>query len=111
MENNKPKHGYFKGEINIVNWWCTLDASYFKGHSYKIEKCMAKYRIRKLTPRECYRLMDVEEVAIDKLLATDISNTQHYKMAGNSIVVNCLYHIFRQMFTTDRDVVNEPTLF
>lgn len=58
-----------------------------------------KFRIRKLTPRECYRLMDVSEEDIDKLLATDISKSQHYKLAGNSIVVSCLYYIFKQMFT------------
>lgn len=57
------------------------------------------YRIRKLTPRECFRLMDVDETDIDKIQQAGISNTQQYKLAGNSIVVSCLYHIFRKMFT------------
>lgn len=57
------------------------------------------YRIRKLTPRECFRLMDVDETDIDKIQQVGISNTQQYKLAGNSIVVGCLYHIFRKMFT------------
>lgn len=55
-----------------------------------------QYRIRKLTPRECYRLMAVPEESIDKMLEVN-SNTQCYKQAGNSIVVNCLIAIFSQM--------------
>ena len=55
-----------------------------------------QYRIRKLTPRECYRLMAVPEKDIDKILEVN-SNTQCYKQAGNSIVVNCLIAIFSQM--------------
>jgi DNA (cytosine-5)-methyltransferase 1 len=56
------------------------------------------FRIRKLTPTECFRLMDVNEDYIDKLLNSGISNSQLYKLAGNSIVVSCLYHIFRKLF-------------
>lgn len=58
----------------------------------------ADYRIRKLTPRECFRLMGVCEPDIDTLLSAGISNSQLYKLAGNSIVVNCLAGIFRQLF-------------
>lgn len=59
---------------------------------------LIEYWIRKLTPRECFRLMDVPEHYIDRLLSTGISNSQLYKLAGNSIVVACLFHIFRKMF-------------
>lgn len=55
-------------------------------------------RIRRLTERELYRLMDVEEKDIDTLLAAPIPRTQHAKLAGNSIVVACLYYIFRNLF-------------
>ena len=54
------------------------------------------YRIRKLTPRECWRLMGVKDEQFDKL--HDISNSQLYKMAGNSIVVDVLMGIFKNMF-------------
>ena len=54
--------------------------------------------IRKLTPRECFRLMDLEESDIDRIQATGISRSQQYKLAGNSIVISCLYHIFRKLF-------------
>ena len=54
------------------------------------------YRIRKLTPRECFRLMGFSDSDFDKIKG--ISNTQLYKMAGNSIVVNVLEEIFRELF-------------
>ena len=56
------------------------------------------YRIRKLTPRECFRLMGIRDDDIDKIQAAGISNTQQYKMAGNSIVVNVLEAIFKNLF-------------
>ena len=56
------------------------------------------FRIRKLTPRECFRLMGMNEVDIDKIQQADISNSQQYKMAGNSIVVNVLEGIFKNLF-------------
>ena len=57
-----------------------------------------KFRIRKLTPRECFRLMGVDDKDIDKIQAAGISNSSQYKLAGNSIVVDVLYHLFRKMF-------------
>lgn len=53
------------------------------------------FRIRKLTPKECWRLMGFEDSDIDKCIAAKISNTQLYKQAGNSIVVNVLEEIFK----------------
>lgn len=58
------------------------------------------YRIRKLTPRECWRLMGVRDEQFNKL--HDISNSQLYKMAGNSIVVDVLMGIFKNMFMPDK---------
>ena len=54
--------------------------------------------IRKLTPRECWRLMGWNDDEIDKVMDGTISNTQLYKMAGNSIVVNCLMAIFNKLY-------------
>ena len=68
-----------------------------------------QFRIRKLTPRECFRLMDVNDSDIDKIQAAGISNSQQYKMAGNSIVVACLYGIFEQLFYPRH--INQGTLF
>ncbi|MBR4886795.1 MAG: DNA (cytosine-5-)-methyltransferase [Muribaculaceae bacterium] len=69
------------------------------------------YRIRRLTPRECFRLMGVEDADIDKLLSAGISNTQLYKCAGNSIVVDNLYHIMRKIFIDTTCESVQPTLF
>lgn len=69
------------------------------------------FRIRKLTPRECFRLMGVSDEDIDKIQAAGISKTQQYKMAGNSIVVDVLYHIFRKMFINKKDENQQLSLF
>lgn len=69
------------------------------------------YRIRKLTPRECFRLMGVSEENIDKIQDSGISKTQQYKMAGNSIVVDVLFHIFRKMFIEKKQETSQLTLF
>lgn len=78
------------------------------------------YRIRRLTPRECFRLMDVDEANIDKIQnytytttlksgevkENKIGESAQYKLAGNSIVVNCMFHIFQSLFvepTTPQD--------
>lgn len=55
-------------------------------------------RIRKLTPRECYRLMGFDDEGFDKASKV-ISSTQLYKTAGNSIVVDVLMAIFRELFS------------
>ena len=68
-------------------------------------------RIRKLTPRECFRLMDCDDEVIDKIQSAGISNSQQYKLAGNSIVVNVLYHLFRKMFIETENEENQLTLF
>lgn len=69
------------------------------------------YRIRKLTPRECFRLMGVSEEDIDNIQQSGISKTQQYKMAGNSIVVDVLYHIFRKLFIDKKQETSQLTLF
>lgn len=62
------------------------------------EKIITNLRIRRLTPKECWRLMAFTDSEFDKVQATGISNTQLYKMAGNSIVVNCLVALFFNLF-------------
>lgn len=69
------------------------------------------YRIRKLTERECFRLQDVDDEDIDKIFAAGISNTQCYKLAGNSITISPLYHIFRKLFVDKENENQQLTLF
>lgn len=54
-------------------------------------------RIRKLTPKECWRLMGFNDVDFEKAEKIN-SATQLYKQAGNSIVVNVLEAIFKELF-------------
>ena len=57
-----------------------------------------KYRIRRLTPRECWRLMDFTDEQFDKAKNAGLSNSQLYKQAGNSIVVGVLEQIMSNLY-------------
>jgi modification methylase rho11sI len=59
---------------------------------------MTGLRIRKLTPRECLRLMGWNDKQIDKIQQVGISQSQQYKQAGNGIVVQVLEAIFKNLF-------------
>jgi DNA (cytosine-5)-methyltransferase 1 len=74
-------------------------------------KVEQQYRIRKLTPKECFRLMGVSESYIDKIQQSGVSQSQQYKMAGNSIVVDVLEHIFRKMFVDTGQESQQLSLF
>ena len=55
-------------------------------------------RIRKLTPRECFRLMGFSDQDFDAAKNAGISNSQLYKQAGNSIVIDVLYYIYVELY-------------
>lgn len=55
-------------------------------------------RIRKLTPKECFRLMGFSDEDFDAAQKVGISNSQLYKQAGNSIVVDVLYYIYVELY-------------
>ena len=77
----------------------SLDCDTFtfnKENVAKVERAH-EFRIRKLTPLECWRLMGFEDTDFGKVKNSGISNSQLYKMAGNSIVVNVLRAIFREL--------------
>lgn len=65
-------------------------------------------RVRKLTPKECWRLMDFDDADFEKA-EKEVSNSQLYKQAGNSIVVNVLTAIFGQMIEGKEDCYKEPS--
>lgn len=89
-------HGFNKGGEHDIS--PTLTSSKFQDNNFVKEQ---PYRIRRLTPRETFRLRDVSDRDIDKIQQAGISNTQQYKMAGNSIVVSCLEKIFESLFIND----------
>lgn len=62
-------------------------------------KVFAGNKYRKLTPKEYFRLMGFSDSDYELLASNGISKTQIYKMAGNSIVVTVLEHLFKQIYT------------
>lgn len=70
----------------------------YDGYGYVRTAIRQQFRIRKLTERECFRLMGVDDSDIDIIQASKISSSQQYKLAGNSIVVDVLAAIFDKMF-------------
>lgn len=77
---------------------------------YKLEcKEMESYRIRRLTPLECWRLMGFSDEDFRAAEADEInSDTQLYAQAGNSIVVNVLEAIFGEMLPKGQGMEEEP---
>lgn len=83
-------------------------------HGYAMGNIEHNLRIRKLTPLECFRLMGFDDEDFNKI--TGISNTQLYKQAGNSIVVDVLVHLFESLFKAlesnkRAEIIKQPTLF
>ena len=68
-----------------------------------------KYAIRKLTPKECFRLMDFSDEDFEKAKAVN-SNSQLYRQAGNSIVKAVLVAIFSQLGIQNHKRWNEMSL-
>lgn len=73
-------------------------------HGYANSHIATQYRIRKLTPRECGRLMGVSDEDINKMAAVN-SNTQLYKQFGNSIVVDVMCAMFKNLNIKQEDTV------
>lgn len=68
----------------------------------------SRYRIRKLTPRECWRLMGFKDEDYEKA-ENAVSPTQRYKQAGNSIVRPVLMAIFSQLHIKGAKAWNDMT--
>ena len=71
-----------------------------------VEPEAKSFRVRKLTPKECYRLMGFTDKQFDRSQAFS-SDSQLYKQAGNSIVVDVLYYIFGKLFEVDTETRKE----
>lgn len=70
-----------------------------EGKKTAILPCVSKARIRKLTPKECWRLMGYTDEDFDNAKNAGVSNSQLYKQAGNAIVKQVLMAIFKQMLS------------
>ena len=87
---SKTRRGRVQDHGNVTP---TLTAS----SSEQINYVETQYRIRKLTPLECWRLMGYTDEDFHKAHDAGVSNSQLYKEAGNAIIKQVLMAIFRQM--------------
>jgi len=89
---DKTKYGWhFEQNVYSENSNCTRSIMAGQGSGSRA-KVINNYKIRRLTPRECFRLMDFPDT-----FKMPCSNTQMYKQAGNSIVVNVLAEIIKRL--------------
>lgn len=89
-------NGYGKGKRTYKGYCCTLALADIKSICVKVRDKMNNLRIRKLTPKECWRLMGFDDSDYDKASKVN-SDSQLYKQAGNSIVVNVLVEILKEL--------------
>lgn len=75
----------------------------------KKKKCVAL--IRKLTERECGRLMGVDDKDITTIQQSGVCRSEQYKLYGNSIVEDVLFHIFRKLFIQPANEAAQQSLF
>lgn len=117
LGDKRPFRGFARIQYRVFSIYTvstTLVTSTGGGHTPKIvddrindkiQDSKNMEHIRRLTPSECLRLMDMDEDNIKKLVSAKdekgkqlISDTQLYSLAGNSIVVSALEHIFENLF-------------
>ncbi|EJV59319.1 DNA (cytosine-5-)-methyltransferase [Bacillus mycoides] len=108
-------------EVLDTSGICTCINTMQGGHRHPkiITEVDPKYRIRRLTPLECWRLMGITDEDFYKAKNSGISDSQLYKQAGNAIVVDVLVGIFGNLFdqeyylsnTTEDDFVFNPVVY
>lgn len=95
---SKTRRGRVQGDGELCPTLTTENLpSVLEPWTWSIGEEIYRIRIRKLTPKECWRLMGFSDEDFEKAAKVN-SNTQLYKQAGNSIVVNVLEEIFKQLF-------------
>ena len=97
--------GIGKKQSNNGSQWFQQDRIYNNNISLSLSTCANPYyqdnnlQIRKITPKESWKLMGFDDEDFEKVKATGISDTQLYKQAGNSIVVNVLEAILKEVIS------------
>jgi DNA (cytosine-5)-methyltransferase 1 len=89
-------HDLLKRVYDINGICPTLDSC--SGGNRQPKVLEPEYRIRKLIPLECFRLMDFSDEEFYRVKNIGISDSQLYKMSGNSIAVCCPYALFKSLF-------------
>ena len=59
------------------------------------------YRVRRLTPKECFRLQGFPDAMVDKARELGISDSQLYKMAGNAVTVNTAQAVAQKIWEAE----------
>lgn len=91
---NGRKEKHQSNTVYDINGLCpTLYAGLYKD-PFRIKQ---KDKIRKITPKECFLLMGFSEEDYEKAKNAGVSKSQLYKQIGNSIVVDILYYIFKEL--------------
>ena len=90
---------------NICGTVRTIDS----GGDKRIIETIPQFRVRKLTPLECWRLMSFTDEDFYKAKNAGVSNSQLYKQAGNSIVVKVLEGIFKNLLTDNEQIKEMAT--
>jgi DNA (cytosine-5)-methyltransferase 1 len=96
--NVNPSGNGMNGNVFDIDAGLAPTLTTNKGEGSRITSA-PHYRIRKLTPRECFRLQGFPDTEFDKLTANGISNSQLYKMAGNAVTVNVIDAIGKRLVT------------
>lgn len=93
---SKTRRGRVQGDGNVCPTIMSSNQELYKLEGDEVKR----YRIRKLTPKECWRLMGFSDEDFKKAESVNC-NTHLYAQAGNSIVLNVLEAIFGKMVESD----------
>ena len=100
---NKTQYGWHF-EQNVYDNQSIVRALKAAEGSGNKPKVITENRIRRLTPTECFRLQGFPDSFVDKCREIGISDTQLYKQAGNSITVDVMKHLFREILINEKSV-------
>lgn len=95
---------HFEQKVYDINSKCTRALTASEGSGSREKVLLQDYRIRKLTPKECFKLQGVRDGCIDLV----VSDSQAYKIAGNAISVNVMQSLLRSLY---KPVSKKDTLF
>lgn len=95
IENADLKKGEPKS-LDLYNQSSSELANTLTMPNHNNQRLFDGYRVRKLTPRECWRLMGVRDEDFDKV-KDEFSDSILYHLAGDSIVVDVLYNCFKEL--------------
>lgn len=100
IENANLKEGEVKS-LDIYNQTSNENAHILSMSNHNDQRLFDGYRVRKLTPKECFRLMGVKDEDFDKIKDA-FSDTTLYHLAGDSIVTNVIMSALAPMFDKEK---------